>query len=130
MLTFARRCTDSFPKTITSASIKAHIHEANRAKQGDFSVESVQRLDFTVGFPVRLYDIGHFVSENYPANEAEDITKNIREAVVYKNSTPRFLGNGLAEFSGLSMSFIPPQSAYHSYHSSLTWSRAVRPLSH
>jgi len=105
--------------------LAASMAAANHAKQGAFSVENVQRLDFTAGFPVRLYDIGHVAAENYPANEAENIAKSIREAVVYKNSTPRFLGNGIAEFSGLSMSFVPPQSVYHSYHANLAWSRTA-----
>jgi hypothetical protein len=77
------------------------IHDRNKLS---LTTDEVQRLDFVYGFPVRLYDFESFIRRNYPLDYALHMLNLMERAVIYKNSTPAFLGNELTVFSGIAVS--------------------------
>lgn len=96
-------------------------------RKGDsvFSTESVERLDFTIGFPVPIYDFGSFMSKNYAAEEFKQLSTVMDEVIIYKNNTPEFLGNKLSTFSGLTISSPRISDRYYDYYLNLEWNKAT-----
>ncbi|MVZ60689.1 clostripain-related cysteine peptidase [Sphingobacterium humi] len=90
-----------------------------------YKTNKVQRLDFTPGFPVPLYDFGDFIAENYSIDEHAEVKKILEEVIIYKNSTPSFLGNEVSTFSGMAISAPDNSSAYYDYYVNLGWNKNV-----
>jgi hypothetical protein len=94
------------------------IHDRNKLS---LTTDEVQRLDFVYGFPVRLYDFESFIRRNYPLDYALHMLNLMERAVIYKNSTPAFLGNELTVFSGIAVSAPELSDPYYDYYMDLRW---------
>ncbi len=86
-----------------------------------FERKSVQRLDFTYGFPVSTYDFGNYISVNFDKYHEEMIGKEIEKCVIFKRNTEHYFNNPITDFSGLTC-FIPFKESPHiEYYKSLSW---------
>ncbi|WGQ13765.1 clostripain-related cysteine peptidase [Sphingobacterium faecium] len=88
-----------------------------------YVTDGVQRLDFTPGFPVKLYDFSDFITKNFKQEDADAIRKLMDEAILYKNNTKEFLGNKIYKFSGITISCPLPDDPFYTYYSELSWNK-------
>lgn len=107
-------------------SLSKYISSLDQEDGRSLSTVGVQRMDFTHGFPVPLYDFGDFISKNYSYEHIASIEKLLEDALVYKNNTPEFLGNTLHSFSGLTLSALPKSDPYYPYYANLEWSKRTK----
>jgi len=88
-----------------------------------YITEGVQRLDFTTGFPVKLYDFSDFIAKNFKQEDSEAINKLLDDAILYKSNTKEFLGNKIHKFSGITISCPVPEDPLYKYYSELSWNK-------
>ena len=94
----------------------------SQKKPGDqFIRSSVQRLDYTQGFPVPNYDFGDFLNQNFAAGSLSAMNAQIGKTVVYKAATSNFIGVPINQFSGLT-TYIPfTGDGNLTYYKKLQW---------
>lgn len=81
----------------------------------------VQRLDFTAGFPVAVYDFGDFLNHNFTDQELVAIQNQLHKTIMYKAATTHFLGRPLTKYSGLAC-YVPfAKDPLLTYYSRLAW---------
>lgn len=94
----------------------------NRKNYGDKLVsEDVQRLDFTLGFPVANYDFGEFLNKNFQPVDRTDVYKKLNKAILYKAATPNFLGINIKSFSGVTCYIPSINDSNINYYKRLQW---------
>jgi hypothetical protein len=94
----------------------------NKKTYGDKLVsEGVQRLDFTLGFPVANYDFGGFLDKNFQPADLSDVYKKLNKAILYKAATTNFLGISIKSFSGLTCYIPSVNDANLNYYKRLQW---------
>lgn len=89
--------------------------------KGEFDLTNVQRLDFSIDFPVPQYDFGDVFSYNFKVNQS-GLHSVMEELVLYKANTESFLGNKINRFSGLSI-YVPTgkEDSLMMYYRNLKW---------
>ncbi len=94
----------------------------SQKKPGDQLVRNtVQRLDYTKGFPVPNYDFGDFLNQNFAAGSLAAINTQLGKTIVYKAATPNFIGVPISQFSGLT-TYIPYTGDGNlAYYKKLQW---------
>ncbi|KGE14752.1 clostripain-related cysteine peptidase [Sphingobacterium deserti] len=90
-----------------------------------FTVDDVQRFDFTAGFPIPLYDLTSLVRKNFDFANSEQLEKAIDKAILYKANTSHFIGNPITEYSGVAITAIAEDNVLYPYYQSLNWWRAA-----
>jgi len=94
----------------------------NKKTYGDKLVsEGVQRLDFTLGFPVANYDFGGFLDKNFQPADLSDVYKELNKAILFKAATTNFLGISIKSFSGLTCYIPAVNDANLNYYKRLQW---------
>jgi hypothetical protein len=123
-----RSATVVLVKTSELAGLAAQMRTLimNNKAYGDVLVSSgVQRLDITRGFPVANYDLGDLLDHNFPATGLVPINAQLDRTILYKASTPDFLGIPIKKFSGLSTYITYPGDPYLPYYKKLQWYSAA-----
>lgn len=103
-----------------SKEVKKIYSQSNDWK-GEFDLTNVQRLDFTIDFPVPQYDFGDVFSYNFKVDQS-GLHSVMEDLVLYKASTESFLGNKINRFSGLSI-YVPTgkEDSLMMYYRNLKW---------
>jgi hypothetical protein len=118
-----RSATVGLIKTSELPALAAEMKNLlSQKKLGDqFIRSSVQRLDYTQGFPVPNYDFGDFLNQNFAAGDLMAINAQLGKTIVYKAATLNFLGVPINQFSGLT-TYIPYTGDGNlAYYKKLQW---------
>jgi hypothetical protein len=83
----------------------------------------VQRLDFTLNFPVPCYDFGDFINKNFNDYNSLLLKNQLSNLVVYKGHTAKFFGQSIKTFSGLSCYIPLKDDALLAYYQRFRWYR-------
>lgn len=90
-------------------------------EQSIFNNEDVQRMDFTLDFPVTTYDFGSYLKNNFNIQEYNVMRRQLEKVVLFKRNTPYFFGQEIKEFSGLTC-YIPEKDVLiNSRYKKLKW---------
>lgn len=107
------------------SNLCADLYSNNKAV-GLPSRDNVQRLDYTVDFPVPSFDFVNYLEMNFPLSQLASIKNQLEKTIIYKNATENFLGKPILYFSGLTC-FIPETNdIYLQYYRTLTWYKDSR----
>lgn len=98
-----------------------NLVQLQKVKGSPFIREQVQRLDFTVNFPVANYDFGDFLDKNFAPNELSAIKQQLQKTILYKQATAKFLGVPIYSFSGLSCYIPYKEDGQLGYYKKLQW---------
>ncbi len=89
-----------------------------------FISQDVQRLDFTTGFPVPLYDFGDFLTKNFGNEKSQATISQTNNAILYKANTPNFLGKPISAYSGVTCYIPALNGLYFEYYKRFKWYRS------
>lgn len=92
-----------------------------KAYRETFIFQDVQRLDFMTGDPVLLYDFGDFLTKNFGNEKAKGIISQTNNAILYKASTPNFLGKPISVYSGVTCYIPTLNGLYFEYYKRFKW---------
>ncbi len=99
------------------------LDSINQKQNHLFKTAGIQRLDFTQGFPVQLYDFKDFIDHTYSDKDKLRIDEILKKTLIYRNHTPEFLGNRIDAFSGMTISLLKRSDVFFPYYSGLEWSK-------
>lgn len=85
------------------------------------STEGVQRLDFSIDFPIPIYDFKDFLFKNYMSSDLNLLMNQLDKTVIYKISTDFFIGNPINVFSGIGCYIPNVDDEYFFYYKKFSW---------
>lgn len=83
--------------------------------------DNVQRLDYTLDFPVPTFDFLSYLEQNFSQESLIPIKQQLEKIVVYKNATKNFLDKPVVSFSGLTCYIPTANDSNLEYYRRLTW---------
>lgn len=86
-----------------------------------FTSLNVQRLDFTIGFPVANYDFSDFLNRNFLSGDLTKVNDQLDKVIMYKAATANFLGKPIRTFSGITCYIPEAIDSNLSYYKKLQW---------
>lgn len=113
-----RSCSISLTRLNDLTPLSSYMSKVSKKS---YMIDNVQRLDLTPNFPVKLYDFMDFIEKNFNEVEKNKFNELVNNAVIYKKSTEKFMGNDIKSYSGITISYPLKEDLLYSYYLSLSW---------